>query len=319
MKVLLTGAAGFIGSASAVAFLGKGWSVVGVDCFESTLYERPRKEENLEWVREQGGAFEFHELDVRDAQALERVCEGVDVVVHLAAIAGVRPSITLAPRYYDFNVTATATLLGVARAAGVERFVLASSSSVYGGNEKVPFAEEDRVDAPVSPYAASKVALEVVARADQHLHGGHVTCLRFFTVYGPRQRPEMAIHKFMRLMAEGGEIPMYGDGSTGRDYTFIDDIVAGVVASVERPRGFRVYNLGGDRVVRLHELIAAIGATVGVEPNVRQLPMQPGDVLLTMADVDRARSELDYAPTTPIEQGLEKMWAWYRSREESRR
>ena len=315
MKILLTGAAGFIGSASAVAFLKRGWEVVGVDCFESTLYPRARKDENLAWVRSHGGAFAFHEVDVRDADALAPLCEGVDAVVHLAAIAGVRPSIPLAPRYYDFNVTATATLLGVARAAGVERFVLASSSSVYGGNEKVPFAESDRVDAPVSPYAASKVALEVVARADQHLHGGHVTCLRFFTVYGPRQRPEMAIHKFMRIMAEGDTIPMYGDGSTGRDYTFIDDIVAGVVASVERPDGFSIYNLGGDRVVLLRDLIALIGATIGVTPNVALLPMQPGDVLLTNADVSRARAELGYAPQTTLEDGLAKMWAWYEARE----
>ena len=314
MKVLLTGAAGFIGSACAVAFLERGWEVVGADCFESTLYTRDRKEENLGWVRSHGD-IAFHELDVRDADALAPLCQGVDVVVHLAAIAGVRPSIPLAPRYYDFNVTATATVLGVARAAGVGRFVLASSSSVYGGNEKVPFAEDDRIDAPVSPYAASKVALEVVARADQHLHGGHVTCLRFFTVYGPRQRPEMAIHKFMRIMAEGGTIPMYGDGSTGRDYTFVDDIVAGVVASVERPDGFAIYNLGGDRVVLLRDLIAAIGNAVGVEPRIEQLPMQPGDVLLTNADVSRARRELDYAPETALEEGLAKMWEWYSERE----
>ncbi len=313
MKILLTGAAGFIGSACAVAFLERGWEVVGVDCFEPTLYGRERKEENLEWVRTHGD-LDFHEVDVRDADALAPLCQGVDVVVHLAAIAGVRPSIALAPRYYDFNVTATATVLGVARAAGVGRFVLASSSSVYGGNEKVPFAEDDRIDAPVSPYAASKVALEVVARADQHLHGGHVTCLRFFTVYGPRQRPEMAIHKFMRIMAEGGTIPMYGDGSTGRDYTFVDDIVAGVVASVERPDGFAIYNLGGDRVVLLRDLIAAIGEAVGVEPRIERLPMQPGDVLLTNADVSLARRELDYAPETALEQGLAKMWEWYRER-----
>ena len=184
---------------------------------------------------------------------------------------------------------------------------------MYGANTKTPFAETDPVELPVSPYAASKRAMELLAVADQALHGGDVTCLRFFTVYGERQRPEMAIHKFMRMLSHGDAIPMFGDGSTARDYTYITDIVDGVERALERPRGFRIYNLGGDRVVLLRELIGEIAAVVGVEPRIEQLPMQPGDVLITSADLERARAELGYQPQTPLREGLEQMFAWFMS------
>jgi UDP-glucuronate 4-epimerase len=312
MNILLTGAAGFIGSACAVDFLRRGDQVIIVDSFESTLYDRSSKEANLAWVAEHGDVTSF-EKDIRDKDAMEAIFDknDVDLVVHLAAVAGVRPSIENAPHYYDINVTGTATLIEVARAHGVEDFVLASSSSVYGGNEKTPFAEDDPVDSPISPYAASKRALELLASTDQHLHGGNISCLRFFTVYGPRQRPEMAIHKFMRLLDEGESIPMFGDGTSGRDYTYIDDIVQGVVAAAERLDGFRIYNLGGDRVTRLKELIYSIGDVVGVEPDITQMPMQPGDVDITNADLTRSRAELGYDPKSSIRDGLEKMWTWY--------
>ncbi len=311
MRVLITGAAGFIGSACAVALRARGDEVVGLDSFDETLYERPVKERTLAWARE-GDPWPLVEGDVRDPDALGRALAlgPFDAVLHLGAVAGVRPSLALAPRYFDVNVTGTLRLLEAARAAGVERFVLASSSSVYGGNEKVPFAEDDRVDAPMSPYAASKAAMELAARADQRLHGGHVTCLRFFTVYGPRQRPDMAIHKFLRLVADDQPIPVFGDGSSGRDYTYIDDIVAGVLAALDRPRGYRVYNLGGDRVVRLDALVEAIGRTVGKTPRVERRPMPPGDVPLTHADLGRARAELGYAPETPLADGLRETWTW---------
>ncbi len=312
MNILITGAAGFIGSACAVDFLRRGDDVIIVDSFESTLYERSLKEDNLAWVKEYGD-IAFYEDDIRDKEAMAAIFEAhdVDLVVHLAAVAGVRPSIENAPLYYDINVTGTSALIEVARAHGVDDFVLASSSSVYGGNEKTPFAEADPVDSPISPYAASKRSLELLARTDHHLHGGNISCLRFFTVYGPRQRPEMAIHKFMRLLDEGESIPMFGDGTSGRDYTYIDDIVQGVVAAAERLDGFRIYNLGGDRVTRLKELIDTIGEVLGVEPNIDQLPMQPGDVEITNADLTRSRAELGYDPQTSIREGIEKMWAWY--------
>ena len=313
MKILVTGGAGFIGSACAAALLRRGDEVLILDSFEPLLYGREIKEDNLDWVRS-FGEVELVEADIRDSAALAELfaAHAFDVVLHLAAVAGVRPSIQHPALYYDINVTGTANILAAARGAGVTRFVLASSSSVYGGNEKTPFAETDSVEHPISPYAASKRALEIQSWTDWKLHGGDITCLRFFTVYGPRQRPEMAIHKFMRLMANGDSIPMFGDGSTGRDYTYIDDIVAGVLRSIDRPNGYRIYNLGGDEVIVLSDLIAAIGEVVGVEPNIERLPMQPGDVPITNADLTRSRAELDYQPQTDIRAGLSKMWAWWR-------
>lgn len=311
MRILLTGGAGFIGSAVLVALLKRNEQVTVVDCFEQTLYPRWRKEKNLEWAREHGD-FEFIEADIRNAAAIAPIFgKGVDAVIHLAAVAGVRPSIEKAPLYFDINVTATSLLLELGRRFGVSRYVLASSSSVYGANTKVPFAETDDVSNPISPYAASKLSLEILSKTHVNLHGGHVSCLRFFTVYGPRQRPEMAMHKFMELIANGQPVPMFGDGSTARDYTYIDDIVAGVIATLDTPNGFQVYNLGGDRVVRLDELIETIGKVVGQKPVINHLEMQPGDVALTNADLTKSRRELGYAPETPIESGLEKMWIWF--------
>jgi UDP-glucuronate 4-epimerase len=314
MTILLTGGAGFIGSACLSRFLQDGEDVVVVDNFEPTLYDRSLKEAQLAWARESGD-FEFIEGDVRDEALLREIFSARDIslVLHIAAVAGVRPSIEKPALYFDTNVTGTTRVLQVGREYGVEDFVLASSSSVYGGNEKTPFSESDAVDSPVSPYAASKLAMEILARTDQHLHGGNITCLRFFTVYGPRQRPQMAIHKFMRLMEQGESIPMFGDGSSGRDYTYVDDIVSGVMGAIENLDRFRIYNLGGDRVIRLRELIDAIATVVGVESKIDQLPMQPGDVMITNADISKARQELEYEPQTTLEEGLEKMWAWYKN------
>lgn len=315
MNVFITGGAGFIASACADALLTRGDSVVLTDVFESTLYPRHRKEANLAWLRARHGELPFYQTDIRDRAGLDAIFErhDVDVVLHLAAVAGVRPSIAKPALYYDINVTGTATLLQAGRAAGVSRWALASSSSVYGGNTKTPFAEDDPVEQPISPYAASKRALELLARTEQHLHGIDVSCLRFFTVYGPRQRPEMAIHKFMRMMDEGESIPMFGDGTTGRDYTFIDDIVDGVLRTIDRLDGFQVYNLGGDEVIRLSTMIETIGEVVGVEPRINQLPMQPGDVFVTNADLTKSRAELQYDPQTSIRDGIAAMWEWYQS------
>lgn len=323
MNILLTGGAGFIGSAVARHLLARGDSVVVVDNFEPTLYPRAVKEAALTETRQvaaqaDAGTLVFHEVDIRDRAALEQLAASdgpFDALVHLAAVAGVRPSVANPALYYDINVTGTQHVVDVARVHGAgERLILASSSSVYGGNTSTPFSERDDVSHPVSPYAASKLALEHLARADQHLHGGTVACLRFFTVYGPGQRPEMAIHKFMRLIADGETVPMFGDGSSGRDYTYIDDIVDGLIACLDRaPQlpGFNVFNLGGDRVMRLAPLIAAIGEVVGRTPIIASLPMEPGDVPLTMADVSHAEALLGYRPKVGLEQGLAQMWAWY--------
>lgn len=318
IEILLTGGAGFIGSATLVALLKQGRRVTVVDCFEPTLYAAERKLENLAWART-FGTFDFHEVDIRNTAAMNAILDAkpFDAVVHLAAVAGVRPSIDNAPLYYDINVTATSAMLEHARTRGIDHFVHASSSSVYGANTKVPFSELDPVEHPVSPYAASKRALELLVQTHHHLHGGNHACLRFFTVYGPRQRPEMAIHKFMELIAHERPVPMFGDGSTARDYTYIDDIVAGVLAALDRIQGYRVWNLGGDRVVRLDELVRTLGDVVGKTPILQHLPMQPGDVLLTNADLTRARAELDYSPSTPLEQGLSQMWQWYQNRQKT--
>lgn len=310
--ILLTGGAGFIGSSCLEKFLRRGDRVVVVDNFEPTLYPREIKIANLAEARSVGD-FVFEEVDIRDADAMRSVFEdhSIDLVVHLAAVAGVRPSIENAPLYFDINVTATSQLLELGREFDVDDFVLASSSSVYGGNTKTPFAEDDPVEAPVSPYAASKLALEILARTHVHLHGGNISCLRFFTVYGPRQRPEMAIHKFMRLIDDSEPIPMFGDGTTGRDYTYIDDIVQGVEKTIENLDGYRIYNLGGDKVVLLKDLITTIADVVGKPARIKELPMQPGDVPLTMADLSRSRAELEYDPQTSIREGIEEMWKWY--------
>ena len=314
MSILLTGGAGFIGSACLRRLLEGGDEVVVLDNLASTLYPTELKQRQLEWAAHAGG-FAFVEGDVRDSAVLEAIFErhDIDCVLHFAGVAGVRMSVERPSVFFDINVTGTSTVLDTARSHGVDDFVLASSSSVYGGREDVPFRENDPVQQPASPYAASKRAMELAAQTDQQLHGGHVTCLRFFTVYGPRQRPQMAIHKFMRRMARDEPIPVYGDGSSGRDYTFVSDIVDGVMRAMQRQDGFRIYNLGGDRVVRLDELITLIGQTVGVEPRIRQLPEQPGDVPLTCADISRARDELGYAPETTLEEGLERMWRWLQS------
>jgi|SRR5690554_1910007 len=314
MSILLTGGAGFIGSACLVRLLSKGKRVVVLDSFEPTLYKRALKEKHLKWARAYGD-FDFIEGDIRDEDRLQAVFakHSISVVLHIAAIAGVRPSISQPDLYVDVNLTGTALLLKVARAHGVEKFVLASSSSVYGGNTKTPFSEADPVDAPISPYAATKRSMELLAKTDHHLHGGDITCLRFFTVYGPRQRPQMAIHKFMRLIAQDKPIPMFGDGTSARDYTYIDDIVSGVMGAIENLDGYRIYNLGGDQVVSLRELIDEISEVVGRKAKIEQLPMPPGDVMITYADIQQASKDLGYKPETSLKSGLRKMWAWYQT------
>ena len=312
-RILITGAAGFIGSHLAGRLLGRGDEVVGLDNLND-YYDPAIKRRNVAGL---GAAFRLVEGDIRDRPLVERAFrEGrFDAVVHLAAMAGVRPSLANPVLYHDVNCTGTAVMLAAAHGAGVGRFVFGSSSSVYGGNPKVPFHEDDDVGRPVSPYAATKRANELTCHTFAHLYGMDIACLRFFTVYGPRQRPEMAIHKFVRLIERGEPLPLFGDGRSERDYTYVDDILDGVVKALDRSRGYRIYNLGESRTISLRRLVEAIGRATGREPRVDWQPEQPGDVPRTFADISRAREELGYDPRVGLDEGLARFVAWYRGAE----
>ena len=311
-NAVVTGGAGFIGSHLCEALLAAGWGVVALDSFDD-FYDPAVKRSNLAGVQGREG-FSLAEGDIRDAAFVDQVCGtgSVDVLIHLAARAGVRPSIERPLLYQDVNVTGTSVLLEAARQHGIARFIFASSSSVYGNNRKIPFAESDRVDFPISPYAATKKAGELVCHAYSHLFGIGITCLRFFTVYGPRQRPDLAIHKFTRLIESGRPIPVFGDGSMMRDFTYIDDIIAGVMAAIDRCEGYHLYNLGESRPVRLSDLISEIERALGKKATIERLPMQPGDVQRTFADVSLAERDLGYRPSTEIGDGLARFVEWYR-------
>ena len=310
MRVLITGGAGFIGSSLGERLLARGDEVVVLDNFND-FYDPAIKRRNAAEVL--AGA-RVVEADLRDeARVRALVEEGFDAVVHLAAMAGVRPSVEDPLLYQDVNVRGTLILMEALRRRPETRFVMASSSSVYGGNTKVPFSEADEIHQPVSPYAATKRATELLAYTHHHLFGIPTTCLRFFTVYRPRQRPEMAIHKFVRLTLAGEPIPFFGDGETRRDYTYIDDIVDGVVRSIDRCEGYEIYNLGESRTTSLSELVALIGEACGRAPVLDRQPMQPGDVVITYADVSKAREHLGYAPSTTVREGLARFMEWYRS------
>ncbi|MBN1489563.1 MAG: SDR family NAD(P)-dependent oxidoreductase [Phycisphaerae bacterium] len=309
---LITGVAGFIGSHVCESLLADGWRVIGLDNFDD-FYDSRVKRRNVT-VAMKSDAFSLVEGDIRDAESVDAAMEsGVDVVVHLAARAGVRPSIEQPLLYTDVNVNGTMVMLDAARRHGVGRFIFASSSSVYGNNTKVPFAESDNVDGPISPYAATKKAGELLCHTYHHLYAMHVTCLRFFTVYGARQRPDLAIHKFTRLIEAGQPIPVFGDGSMQRDHTYIDDIVAGVRRAIDRCNGYRIYNLGESEPVSLNDLIAAIEVSLDKKATIERLPLQPGDVERTYADITRAREELGYAPTTKLAAGLARFVEWFRA------
>jgi UDP-glucuronate 4-epimerase len=262
--------------------------------------------------------FRLHEIDIRDRAAVERVFaeDGFDCVVHLAARAGVRPSLSEPVLYAETNINGTLNLLEAARARGVRQFVFGSSSSVYGENKKVPFSEEDPVTKPISPYAATKAAGELLCHTYSHLFGLRTVCLRFFTVYGARQRPDLAIHKFARLISAGRALPVFGDGTTRRDYTFIDDIIAGVRAAMDyEASDYEVFNLGESRTVELRELIALLEKELGRKASIDRQPAQPGDVPQTFADISKARRLLGYDPRTPIEDGIRRFVEWFKGRE----
>jgi UDP-glucuronate 4-epimerase len=310
-RILLTGVAGFIGSHLAETLLGQGYHVTGLDNFDP-FYARAVKERNLEALTTRSG-FSFVEADVaRDPLPLE----GVEAIIHLAAKPGVRPSLEDPGSYMEANVTATARLLDAARRTGVTRIVFGSSSSVYGNATPAPFDEDEPAVSPISPYAASKRAGELLAYAFAHLYPLRIMCLRFFTVYGPRQRPDLAIHKFTDLIARGRPIRMHGDGSSERDYTYITDCLDGVMAGLEWTGSaasgqVEVVNIGGGSRVRLDRLIALIAAALGREPTIERHPDQPGDVRLTDADLEHAGRVLEFRPKVGIEEGIRKFVDWY--------
>ena len=311
--ILVTGAAGFIGSSLTDRLLAEGRRVVGIDNF-CDFYDPSRKRRNLVDATKDAN-FTLIEADIRDRKAMQRAFaeHRPDTVVHLAAMAGVRPSIERPDYYTSVNLDGTVNLLDAAVASDTAKFVFASSSSVYGNNKKVPFAETDPVDLPISPYAATKKAGELLCHTYTHIHGLPITCLRFFTVFGPRQRPDLAISKFLRLVADDQPIPVFGDGSTSRDYTFIDDITAGIRSAMDRcgdPHRYRIYNLGGNDPVSLRDMIATIEKVTGRQARIDRKPMQPGDVDRTWADLTRSKAELDYAPATSLADGVARQWAW---------
>jgi UDP-glucuronate 4-epimerase len=309
-RLAVTGAAGFIGSHVCEALIARGYEVIGVDNFDP-LYPRAVKERNLAALATEP-AFRLIEADVaRDALPLD----GVGAILHLAAKPGVRPSLEDPAGYMEANVTGTARLLEAARKAGVRRVVFGSSSSVYGDATPAPFAEDAPAATPISPYAATKRAGELVAHAFAHLYPMRIVCLRFFTVYGPRQRPDLAIHRFTDLISRGAPVRMHGDGSSERDYTYISDAVEGILAALAWTEGsapaFEVLNIGGGARVRLDRLIALIGAALGRAPRIERHPDQPGDVRLTAADLRRVERVLGYRPKIGIEEGLRNFVRWY--------
>ena len=313
-RVLVTGAAGFIGSHVVEALVARGDDVIGVDNFDP-FYARAIKERNLREIG-QHARLRFHELDMLDVDAMAGQLTSDTVLVHLAAKAGVRPSIADAVNYARVNVSGTTAVIEAARRVGLSRVVFGSSSSVYGDTTPIPFREDATAITPVSPYAATKRGAELMLEALAPLHGLRVASLRFFTVYGARQRPDLAIHSFARRMAQGQPLTLYGDGSQARDYTYYTDIVHGVLAAVDwtasAPVGVDTFNVGGARPIALRTLVGTLAEAMGVEPRLEWAPMPPGDVQRTCADLTKSRRVLGYDPRVPLEEGIASFVTWFR-------
>jgi UDP-glucuronate 4-epimerase len=310
-SILITGGAGFIGSHLTETLLQKGHKVICLDNFND-YYDPLIKRGNIESVGKHPD-YHLYEGDILDLDLLHTIfdSDNIDTVVHLAARAGVRPSL-LDPRLYQqVNVEGTNNLLEISRQFSISKFVFASSSSVYGKNEKVPFSETDFVDHPISPYAATKKACELLCYTYHHLYGIPLTCLRFFTVYGPRQRPDMAIHKFTKSIYFDKKITMFGDGKSRRDYTYITDIIDGICKSIEHCETYHIYNLGESKTVELKSLIDLIASALGKAPQIEMYPVQPGDVPITFADITKARQEIGYDPKVDIELGIRNYVNWF--------
>ncbi|MFP3953219.1 MAG: GDP-mannose 4,6-dehydratase [Candidatus Acetothermia bacterium] len=345
-RVLVTGGAGFIGSHLCKRLLEEGLKVIALDNFND-FYDPTIKKRNISGLTEDPN-FTLIPGDILDVDLLEAIfsndpgnvaelsleVKGIEPtdeniartqdlrpssIVHLAAMAGVRPSLVSPTEYVDVDIKGTVNLLEAARNYDVDKFVFGSSSSVYGVNEKVPFSEDDVTDLQISPYATAKKAAEGYCKTYNHLYGVPIAALRFFTVYGPRQRPEMAIHKFARLMDNGEKIPAYGDGTSERDYTYVDDIVDGIVASLDADYDFEVFNLGNSETIELNQLIELIGDEMGIEPEIDRQPQQPGDVPITYADISKSREMLGYSPEVLIEEGVARFVDWYKQSESDSR
>ena len=313
---LITGGAGFIGSSLSERLIKEGNKVVAIDNF-CDFYSDKVKENNVKELIKNPN-FKLYRKDIRDRQAIKEIFEenNIDIVMHLAAMAGVRPSIENPCYYQEVNCMGTQNILEEMKVHNVKNLVMASSSSVYGNCKEVPFREDMIVDFAISPYAATKKANEVMTHVYHKLFDFNVIMLRFFTVYGPKQRPDLAINKFTRLMLNNEEIPMFGDGSTSRDYTYIDDIVDGIIKScnytLNNKDVYEILNLGNSSPVSLKEMINTIAKTLGVEAKIKQLPMQPGDVDRTFADVSKAKKLIGYEPKTSFEQGIQNFVNWYK-------
>ncbi len=315
MEVLITGVAGFIGSNLADHLLSNGIKVTGIDNFDD-FYDRAVKEKNIAAALN-NPAFTFIELDITNKEALKSVKFNGEVVVHLAAKVGVRPSISHPESYINNNITGTQLILDWMLANGKKKMVFASSSSVYGNNKKVPFAETDNVNEPISPYAFTKKSCELLNHAYFKIHGMSFINLRFFTVYGKRQRPDLAIHKFVKQIINGDPIQIYGEGNTGRDYTYVDDIVNGITSAINllqaaEPAVYEIVNLGNSNPVTILELVNKISGTLNIEPTLNYLPAQAGDVEFTFADISKANKLLNYHPATPLETGLQNFVTWFK-------
>ena len=310
MRILVTGGAGFIGSHLVEHLLAAGHAVVILDDFND-FYDPQIKQANIAGFAKD---VTVHHVDLRDGASVRNLFhrEKFEVIAHLAARAGVRPSIQYPQLYYDANVTGTLHLLEAARVTGVERFIFASSSSVYGASKTVPFSEDQHLTQTLSPYAATKIAGEFLCSTYSHLYQLRVAALRYFTVYGPRQRPDLAIHQFTRRIYAGQPIEQFGDGTTRRDYTFIDDVIQGTIAALqyEGPL-FDIFNLGESETIQLKDLIVAIENALGKKAKINQLPEQPGDMPLTCANISKARKLLDYRPTTRLNEGLPCFVEWF--------
>jgi UDP-glucuronate 4-epimerase len=314
-NLLITGAAGFIGSHLVDELLANDVEQITVVDDFNDFYDPQIKRANIQHQLADP-RYKLAEIDIRDAAALQNIFSEnkFDGIVHLAARAGVRPSLAEPQLYNETNINGTLNLLELARKHNIKQFVFGSSSSVYGINAKVPFSEEDTIRQPISPYAATKGAGELLCHAYSHLYGIRCVCLRFFTVYGPRQRPDLAIHKFARLISAGQPIPVFGDGTTRRDYTYVDDIVAGVVSAIEYDKSvYEVFNLGESRTVELRELIGLLEKELDAHAIIDRQPAQPGDVPQTFADITKARALLGYNPQTQIEEGIRRFVEWFRT------